>query len=55
MAKRPDRITLVIPEDVIARAKAKAALKRTNVSAVVRAFLRAWIEDKIEVPKETQG
>ena len=50
MAKRPDRITLVVPEDLIAQAKAKAALGRTNVSAVVRALLMAWIDGVVRLP-----
>ncbi len=36
------RLTVVIDEDVMARARARAALEHTTVSDVVRAFLREW-------------
>ena len=36
------RLSILIDEDVMARAKARAVLEHTTVSDVVRAFLREW-------------
>ncbi len=55
MDKIPDRLTLAVPKNLVARAKAKAALQQTSVSAVVRAFLEAWISDQVEVPKQEKS
>ncbi len=46
--------TLNMPDDLIMKARAKALAERTNVSAVVIAFLEAWIAGKIEVPQPQQ-
>lgn len=43
-----NKITLSIPTTLVRRAKAKAALLGTSVSAVVREFLAEWVKDKQE-------
>jgi len=52
MVQKPDRISLSMPKGLAKRAKEKALADDTTVSAVVRAFLLAWIEGRLEAPKE---
>ena len=52
MVLKPDRIYLSMPKSLSKQAKVKALADDTTVSAVVRAFLQAWIEGRLEVPKE---
>lgn len=51
-----NKVTLTVPEDMIRRAKAKAALEGLSLSAVVREFLERWIDPEKVVyalfPKE---
>ena len=37
--------TIRLPEDLHRRVKAKAALQRTTITAVVREFLERWVEE----------
>lgn len=39
-----NKVTLSIPEEIIRRAKAKAALEGRSLSAVVREYLRFWAQ-----------
>jgi hypothetical protein len=39
------KVTLSVPIDLVRRAKAKAALLGTSLSAVVREFLAAWVKE----------
>ncbi len=51
--------TLNIPPELRQKARAKAISEGSNLSAVVVAFLEAWLADEIEVPtpqpKEKKG
>ncbi len=51
MTKVPNRTTLSIPLDVTRKARARAIAEGTSMSAVVTAFLRAWLGEEIEVPQ----
>ena len=51
MPKVPNRANLSIPVDVTRRARTKAITEGTSMSAVVTAFLRAWLDGEIEVPQ----
>jgi hypothetical protein len=46
MVKRPDKVTLSIPQDLKRRARAKAILEGKSFSAVVVELLEKWVEDK---------
>lgn len=48
------RLDILMDEDIKARAKAKAAIERTTLSAVVQGFLKAWVEGKIEKTEDTE-
>jgi hypothetical protein len=43
--------TLNLPSDLKQKARAKAIERGSNLSAVVIAFLRAWLEGEIELPQ----
>ncbi len=45
------RTNLTIPEDVTRKARAKAMLDGTSMSAVVTRFLVAWLADEIALPE----
>jgi len=51
MTKR-ERTTINLPDDLKRQARSKAILEDKNLSEVVRALLAAWVEGKIELPKE---
>ena len=51
MPKVPNRANLSIPVDVTRRARTKAITEGTSMSAVVTAFLRAWLDGKLELPQ----
>ena len=40
-----DKVTLSVPTTLIRQAKAKAALLGKSLSAVIREFLTAWVEE----------
>jgi len=40
-----NKVTLSIPEDLVRKAKAKAALEGRSLSAIVREYLRFWAQD----------
>jgi Arc/MetJ-type ribon-helix-helix transcriptional regulator len=46
MAER--RTTLRLPDELWREARVKAVAEKTNVSAVVRALLTLWVEDRLE-------
>jgi hypothetical protein len=52
MAKKTDRVNLTMPKELINQARAKAIADGLNLSEVVRRFLRAWLADELELPKE---
>ena len=54
MAKRPDRVTLSVPEGLKNRARAQAILRGKDLSQVVRELLKMWLDGKIELPKEEE-
>jgi hypothetical protein len=54
MAQQRIHIDLSIPEELKARAKAKAALERRTLSAVVEAFLEEWVAGKLETPTRSE-
>ena len=51
MPKVPNRVMLSVPADVTRKARARAILENTSMSAIVTAFLRAWLDEEIEVPQ----
>jgi len=51
MAKVPNRVMLSVPNDVTRQARAKAISEGTSMSAVVTAFLRAWLDGELDVPQ----
>ena len=51
MPKVPNRANLSIPFDVTRKARAKAISEGTSMSAVVTAFLRAWLAEELQVPQ----
>lgn len=55
MSKRPrqPKLTLVVPDDLRRKARAKAITQGTTLSAVVREFLKMWVED--DPPTEGEG
>jgi len=46
------KVTLSVPTNLIRRAKAKAALLGTSVSAVVREFLVVWTQETYSPDKQ---
>ncbi len=46
MAPAAEKTMLVIPHELMRRARIKALERRTNVSAVVRELLEKWIEEE---------
>jgi len=50
MAKRPEKATLTIPEDLRRKARAKAILEGRSLSEVVRELLEAWLEGRLPEP-----
>jgi hypothetical protein len=48
MPKVPNRVMLSVPQDVTRQARARAITEGTSMSAVVTAFLRAWLAGKLE-------
>ena len=51
MADSPRHVTLSMSDDLVLKARAKAIAEGSNLSAVVIAFLEAWLAGKIEVPE----
>ena len=51
MVKVPNRVMLSVPQDVTRRARAKAISEGTSMSAVVTAFLGAWLDGDLEIPQ----
>jgi len=51
MPKVPNRVMLSVPQDVTRQARARAITEGTSMSAVVTAFLRAWLAGKLEIPQ----
>ena len=51
MPKVPNRVMLSVPQDVIRQARARAISEGTSMSAVVTAFLRAWLDGELEIPQ----
>jgi len=51
MPKVPNRVMLSVPQDVTRKSRARAISEDTSMSAVVTAFLRAWLAEEIEVPQ----
>ena len=45
-----NKVTLSIPDDLVRRAKAKAALEGVSLSEVVRRYLSVWVQS---VPSPT--
>ena len=45
-----NKVTLSIPEEIIRKAKARAALEGRSLSDVVRTYLKLWTQD-METPK----
>ena len=54
MAKRPDRVTLSVPEDLKNRARAQAILRGKDLSQVVRELLMMWLEGEIDLPESEE-
>ena len=54
MGKQPrqPKLTLVVPDDLRRKARAKAITQGTSLSAVVREFLKKWIEDDPSTEEE---
>ena len=51
MAKVPNRVMLSVPNDVTRKARTKAISEGTSMSAVVTAFLRAWLDGELDAPQ----
>ena len=45
------RITVSVPDSLHRAVKSKGAVHGLTMSDVVRAFLQAWVEDRIELPE----
>lgn len=50
MVKRPNRVNLSIPRELINKARAKAIAQGSNLSRVVISFLEAWVVNEIDLP-----
>ena len=48
------RITVKVPASLHHAVKAKGALRGMSMSDVVRSFLEAWLEGKIDLPEPEQ-
>lgn len=46
--------TLVIPKSLMLAARKKALDDGVSVSAIVRAFLQAWVDGRLEPPVEEE-
>ena len=51
MPKVLNRVMLSVPNDVTRLARAKAITDGTSMSAVVTAFLSAWLDEELEIPQ----
>jgi hypothetical protein len=51
MPKVLNRVMLSVPAEITRKARARAILENTSMSAVVTAFLRAWLADELQVPQ----
>ena len=40
-----NKVTLTVPDELIRKAKAKAALEGRSLSEVVRVYLKLWVQD----------
>lgn len=49
---RQPKLTLVVPDDLRRKARAKAIIQGTSLSAVVREFLEKWVEDDPSTEEE---
>jgi hypothetical protein len=49
-----EKSTLVIPRALMLEARKKALEEGTSVSAVVRVFLKAWVDGRLQPPEEEQ-
>lgn len=47
-----NKVTLSVPTELTRRAKAKAALLGTSLSAVIRDYLKAWVKEEPALPLE---
>ncbi len=45
MADKIDKVTLSVPRPLIQKARAKAILEGTSLSAVFRKFLEEWVKE----------
>lgn len=50
MVQRPDRVGLSVPAEVVRAAKTKAREQGLTLSLVVKLFLMAWLDGRLEVP-----
>ena len=55
MAKRPDRVTLSVPEELKNKARAQAILQGKDLSQVVRELLTIWLEGKIDLSQAEEN
>lgn len=44
------KLTLVVPEELVAKAKIKAIEEGVSVSGAVRAFFEGWVNNEIPTP-----
>jgi hypothetical protein len=49
---RREKATISIPKELKLRARAKAILEGKDLSKVIREFLAAWVDGKIDLPSE---
>ena len=54
MAKRPEKATLTIPEDLRRKARAKAILEGKSLSEVVRGLLELYVKGELPEPIEVE-
>jgi len=51
MPKVLNRVMLSVPAEITRKARARAILENTSMSAVVTVFLRAWLAEELQVPQ----
>jgi predicted HicB family RNase H-like nuclease len=54
MTKRPEKVTLTIPEDLKRTARARAILEGKSLSEVVREALELYVQGELPVPPEVK-
>jgi predicted DNA binding CopG/RHH family protein len=52
MAMSGHKTTIMIPEDLHRRVKAKAALQGTTITAVLKELLERWVEEDPPAPRK---